>query len=91
MDVSIRTASCEGVGLHLHTSGENRLVRNRKVIFRFQAGDVPVEIPGRVAWSAPDDSSMDLGIRFDLALACAASRRQYSTWIVANIMCLRGQ
>lgn len=88
--VAMRTASCEGVGLKIMESGPNPITKNRKIVFRFKTGSSAIELPGRVAWSATGEGAdLDLGVRLDLALAKAASRQVYSSWIVANIIGLR--
>lgn len=90
MDAALRTASCEGVGLKIRHPGLEPIIRHRKSVLHFRVDNVPVLIPGRVAWSATRaDGDMDLGIRFDLALAQASSRERYSSWIVASIVGLR--
>lgn len=89
-DVDVRTASCEGVGVKLRVPSNDAILRNRKSVLHFHAGKAPILIPGRIAWSTGEPGrELDLGIRFDLALAPATSRELYSSWIVASILSLR--
>ena len=61
-----------------------------RCVLHFHAGKAPILIPGRIAWSAGEPGrELDLGIRFDPALALASSRELYSSWIVASILSLR--
>lgn len=90
LDVVVKTASCEGVGLKLRSPCENPIMRNRRGVLHLNAGGASIEVPCRVAWSASEDGAeLDMGMRLDLALARAASRELYSSWIVANIISLR--
>jgi hypothetical protein len=90
LSVTIRTASCEGVGLVLHDQTPEPLLRRDKVLLSLKAGNAPINIPGHVVWSNQGESGdMDLGIRLDLAFARAVDRRIYSSWVVANIVTLR--
>lgn len=90
LDVAVRTASCEGVGIKIWHPGLEPLIRNRKSVLHFRVDNAQVLIPGRIAWSAlKPEGDVDLGIRFDLALAQASSRERYSSWIVASIVSLR--
>lgn len=90
MDVDVRTASCEGVGVKLRAPIQDIICRNRKSVLHFHAGNSPILIPGRIAWAALEPGQeLDIGIRFDLALAKASSREIYSSWIVARILSLR--
>ena len=88
--VTIRTASCEGVGLALHGATPEPLLRRDKVVLSLKAGNAPIHVPGHVVWNNQDDSGeLDLGIRLDLGFARAVDRRIYSSWVVANILSLR--
>lgn len=90
LSVTIRTASCEGVGLAIHGTTPEPLLRRDKVLLSLRAGHAPIHVPGHVVWSNQDESGdLDLGIRLDLAFARAIDRRIYSSWVVANIVSLR--
>ena len=77
--ISIRTVSCEGVGLHVTQSSAIGIKRGTSVTLHFVAGDSRLEIPGRVAWATEE---RDVGIKLQLALAGAATRHAYAAWIV---------
>ena len=87
--VTVKTASCEGVGLKLEVEIEKEIRRNYKGILHFRAGNSPVEIPARIAWVSSAKGETHLGLRLDLALAQATCREIYSSWIVASIIGLR--
>ncbi len=90
LDVDVRTASCEGVGIKLRQPTKSLILKNHRSVLHFHAGNAPILIPGRVAWFAGNvGADLDLGIRLDLALAQASSRELYSSWIVASILSLR--
>ena len=90
IDVIVKSASCEGVGLQIASPPIHPIRRRIKSVLHFVAGDRPVVIPGRIAWSKnASEHGLELGIQFDLALAKATSRELYSSWIVANIIGLR--
>jgi len=93
--VSIRTASCEGVGLVLKSTPPDMLTIHDKVLLRMRAGNCPVELPGRVVWSSDsygerdDPDALEVGIKHDLSMAGATSRELYASWIVSMIIGLR--
>ena len=85
--VSIRTASCEGVGLVLLSPTPELLLRRDKIQISLRVDDCPMRLPGHVVWSTQGkDGELDLGIKLDLAFARAADRRTYSTWVVGQIV-----
>jgi hypothetical protein len=90
--VTIRTASCEGVGLVLHQATPKLLLRRDKIQLSFRIDDSPMRLPGHVVWSNQDtEDGLDLGIRLDLAFARASDRREYSSWVVSQIVNMRDQ
>jgi hypothetical protein len=92
VSVSIRTASCEGVGLVLHQSTPKPLLRRDKIQLSLRVDDSPMQLPGHVVWSNQgEDGELDLGIRLDLAFARAMDRRIYSHWVVSQIVSLRDE
>ncbi len=92
LPVTIRSASCEGVGLVLHQETPTQLLRRDKIQLSLRIDDSPMLLPGHVVWSNQDtDGGLDLGIRLDLAFARAADRRVYSSWVVSQIVSMRDQ
>jgi hypothetical protein len=90
--VTIRTASCEGVGLILHQATPKLLLRRDKIRLSFRINDDHMDLPGHVVWSNQGKGGeLDLGIRLDLAFARANDRRAYSSWVVSQIVSLRDQ
>lgn len=91
--VSIRTASCEGVGLVLHQKTPQPVLRRDKIQLSLSVDGSPMRLPGHIVWSNQGKEStqgkLDLGIRLDLAFARAADRRAYSSWVVLQIVSLR--
>lgn len=84
--VQIRSATCEGVGLHVIGNEHRNLRRGEQILLRFFNGDEEVELPGQIAWcTSGDGESFDLGVKLQLALAEAAMREIYSCWVVELI------
>lgn len=88
--VLIRAVSCEGIGLHLCQRTEG-LTIGRIVTIRFTVGrSNTMELPARVVWYRPaPDQRFDLGLRLQLEIAPAATRRNYAAWIVGGIAASR--
>ena len=85
--VSIRTASCEGVGVVLHRPTPELLLRRDKIQISLRVGDSSMRLPGHIVWNNQGkEGELDLGIKLDLAFARAADRQIYSTWVVAQIL-----
>lgn len=81
--MTIRSLSCEGVGLALQSPLSVPLRRGTGVVLHFAAGDRDVVLPGQVVWFSPEPGrTFDLGVRLQLELAEARSRQAYATWIV---------
>jgi hypothetical protein len=85
--VTIRTVSCEGMGLALRRKDLPGVGVGATVTMRLLVGGVNVEIPGRIAWFDPREPQgrFDLGVRLQLEIARAAMRQQWAEWVVGLI------
>ncbi len=84
--VTIRSISCEGVGLSLAPEHRQHIPRGATVILSFDADGGDFEIPGRVVWSVSPTSvpgEVDVGVRLQLELAPYVMRQAYASWIVS--------
>ncbi len=85
--VAIRSISCEGVGVAL-LDPRCPLERRAMVTVDFRVDGNHFEIPGLIAWVAPDASPptpVDVGVRFQLAMVPLKTREAYARWIVAYL------
>jgi hypothetical protein len=90
VSVSIRSASCEGVGVVLHGTVPAQLLRRDKIQISMRVNNTSMRLPGHIVWSNQSKGGdLDLGIRLDLAFARAEDRRVYSSWVVSQIVALR--
>jgi hypothetical protein len=92
--VTIRSISCEGVGIALREPQALPIGRGASVTMHFSIGRYELQLPGRVAWHRDRGEStypFDLGIRLQLELAPVEMRQAYATWIVGVIARARQQ
>lgn len=73
--VTIRSLSCEGVGLELAADGT--LVPASVVAVRFTLPEGPVALPARVVWAA----GRRAGLHLRLAELDSDSKRAFGAWI----------
>jgi PilZ domain-containing protein len=86
--VTIRTVSCEGMGLVVRDRRDLRGIGvGTTVTMRLEAGGARVEVPGRVAWYDPraPETRYDLGVKLHLEIARAAERQHWAEWVVGLI------
>jgi hypothetical protein len=81
--VTIRSVSCEGVGLSLEGRPKRRLGRGDTVTMHLSVNEHDVELPGRVAWfNDRHKYPLHLGIQLQLEFARTNMRHAYAHWVV---------
>ena len=81
--VTIRSVSCEGVGVTLEKIPERPLGRGDTVTMHLSANGSSVALPGRVAWFNDHHKyPIHLGIHLQLQFARSKMRHAYAHWVV---------
>ena len=81
---TIRSLSCEGLGLALDDPTAVDLPPGSPVTIRFLVEDKIINIPGRIAWQgeAAEKRPFNLGIHLELDAAGSTNRAIFAPWIV---------
>ena len=81
--VTIRSVSCEGLGLSVSGSPDWFPGQGDTITMRIASQEHPMELPGRVAWfNQHHKHPIHLGIHLQLEFARPAMRHAFAHWVV---------